>query len=109
VKWLALWVLRTYQRHFSSDRGWRCAHACLHGTPGCASFAERAYRRHGFFLGYRLMCRRFQKCSRAAAVLAGRTGGHWKSHAAGLFCTPCLFLRQHFGSGLVDRKESFHG
>jgi len=108
VKWLALWVLRTYQRNFSSDRGWRCAYATLHGTLGCANFAERAYRRHGFYLGYRLMCRRFQKCARAAALLSGRTATHWKTHAAGLFCTPCLFLRARIGRGPDGRKESLH-
>jgi len=101
MKWLALWVLRTYQHHFSQDRGWRCAYAMLHGTVGCAGHAERAYQRHGFFLGYRLMCRRFQKCARAAMVLAGQPAGHGKSHAAWLFCTPCLFVR-----GMLQRNLS---
>jgi len=106
MKWLALWVLRTYQRHFSADRGSRCAYAVLHGTIGCAGYAERAYRRHGFLRGYRLMCRRFQKCTRAAAVLSGQPVGHWKKHAAGLFCTPCLFLRRRIRVGPVDREET---
>lgn len=109
MKWLALWVLRTYQHHFSVDRGSRCAYAILHGTGSCTSFAERAYRRHGFLSGYRLMCRRFQKCTRAAALLSGRTPEHWKRYTAGLFCTPFLFVRQRICRCPVDRKESPDG
>jgi putative component of membrane protein insertase Oxa1/YidC/SpoIIIJ protein YidD len=105
VKWLALWVLHAYQRWFSSDRGWSCAYSQLHGTAGCASFAERAYRRRGFFVGYRLMCRRFQKCARASAVLSGLPFGYWKTHAAGLLCTPCLFLRRLLGCPAAPMRK----
>ena len=70
---LALWLIGLYQRWVSPYKGFRCAHAVLHGGPGCSGFAKRAIREHGFWRAIAHIRQRFRDCRAAMLALAAQT------------------------------------
>ncbi|VEB44117.1 Uncharacterised protein [Chromobacterium violaceum] len=50
-KWLALCLIRIYQRHLSPRKGFGCAYRAGTGRAGCSGLAFRAIRRYGLRRG----------------------------------------------------------
>ncbi len=70
VTWLALVLIRGYQRWLSPYKGFHCAYRVYHGgAEGCSGYGMRVIRRYGVFAGYRLLQRRLWCCSVAAEQL----------------------------------------
>ena len=64
-----IWV---YQRWISPYKGFRCAHAALHGGPGCSGYARQAIRTAGLWRGIGLVRQRFRECKAAMEVLTAQ-------------------------------------
>ena len=61
-----IWI---YQQFISPRKGFRCAHAVLHGDTGCSGFAKQAIREKGFWPAVPLIRARFRACKAAYLVL----------------------------------------
>ncbi len=66
---IALALIGFYQRRISPYKGFRCAHAVLHGGPGCSGFAKSAIREHGLWRAVSLVRQRFRDCRVAMETL----------------------------------------
>ncbi len=67
LKWLALLLIRGYQRWLSPYKGYSCAYRVYTGShEGCSGYGLRVIRRYGVFTGYGLLQRRMQRCAKAA-------------------------------------------
>lgn len=66
---LAVGAIGVYRRYLSPWKGFRCAHAALHGRGSCSDFGLRVYERHPFATATALMRRRFAACRRAYLTL----------------------------------------
>ena len=60
---LALWAIRTYQRHLSPHKGFTCAYRHQTGCRSCSVLGFRAIRRYGLFAGLPVLQRRLERCS----------------------------------------------
>ena len=58
-----------YQRYVSPYKGYRCAHAALHGGDTCSVRGRRIVLRVGLFAFFPLMLRRFRACAVAHRML----------------------------------------
>ena len=67
----ALGLIWVYQRWISPRKGYRCAHAVLHGGTGCSGFAKQAIREQGIWPALRVIRQRFRDCRAALIVLNG--------------------------------------
>lgn len=69
LDWLCLGAIAFYQRQISPRKGYRCAHARLHGGAGCSGFARDAIAQHGLRAATPLVRTRFGECKLAARTL----------------------------------------
>ena len=58
MKYLAIALIRLYQRFISPLTGAHCRY-----YPTCSQYAVQAYRKHGFFKGSILTVRRLLRCN----------------------------------------------
>jgi putative component of membrane protein insertase Oxa1/YidC/SpoIIIJ protein YidD len=72
---LALLAIRGYQRWLSPLKGFRCAHAVLHGGPGCSGYAASAIHAHGLIGALGAIRQRFRDCRAAYEVLKSEQSG----------------------------------
>ncbi|WP_092265279.1 membrane protein insertion efficiency factor YidD [Deinococcus reticulitermitis] len=68
---LALRAIRLYQRRLSRHKGFRCAHAALHGGASCSAAVARIVREDGLWAGRSRVAARFQACRAAHTALRG--------------------------------------
>lgn len=62
-------LIRGYQRHLSSRKGFTCAHLVAHGGTSCSAAVRRIVGRRGLVRGAVPTALRFVACYRAAALL----------------------------------------
>lgn len=62
-------MVRAYRRYLSPRKGFRCAHAALHGGPTCSAFALHALAEPGLSAGLGSVRDRLAACSEAARLL----------------------------------------
>lgn len=67
----ALSLIRLYQRALSPRKGFRCAHAALHGGESCSAAVARAVREDGLWRGRGRIAARFAACRGAHDALRG--------------------------------------
>lgn len=72
---LSLAAIRSYQRRLSPHKGFRCAHAALHGGEGCSGAVARIVREDGLLAGRRRIAARFGECRAAHDALRAGVGG----------------------------------
>lgn len=65
----ALATIRFYQRRLSPHKGFRCAHAALHGGEGCSGAVARIVQEDGLVAGRRRIAARFRDCRAAHRAL----------------------------------------
>lgn len=63
IKFLALYLVRFYQRFISPYKGFSCAYRLHTGRAGCSQLGYRAIRRFGVPGGLRVLNRRLERCS----------------------------------------------
>lgn len=70
-------MIGLYRRHLSPRKGFRCAHAALHGGPSCSHAVEAIVNERGVLGGRAAIRARFDACRAAAAALraAGVSSG----------------------------------
>ncbi len=66
---LALRVIRLYQGFLSPHKGFRCAHAALHGGESCSAAVARIVREDGLAGGRARIAAQFRSCREAHRVL----------------------------------------
>lgn len=59
---LALSAIRLYQRWLSPRKGFRCAHAALHGGESCSAAVARIVLEDGLSVGRARIAARFREC-----------------------------------------------
>ncbi len=67
-----LLAIRAYQRWISPYKGFHCAHAMLHGGPGCSGYAAEAIRSLGVIGALGPIRVRFRDCRAAFETLASQ-------------------------------------
>lgn len=65
-------LIAGYQRWLSPYKGFRCAHAVLHGGTSCSQAVADIVAVHGLYHGRALIRTRMHACRAAAAELAAR-------------------------------------
>ncbi len=65
IKFLALCLIRFYQRFISPYKGFSCAYRVHTGKASCSQLGYRAIRRHGLIGGVRVLRGRLACCSEA--------------------------------------------
>ncbi|SMB91668.1 membrane protein insertion efficiency factor YidD [Deinococcus hopiensis] len=68
---LAVSGIRLYQRAVSPRKGFRCAHAALHGGESCSAAVVRIIREDGVLGGRRRIAARFGQCRAAHDAIHG--------------------------------------
>jgi putative component of membrane protein insertase Oxa1/YidC/SpoIIIJ protein YidD len=72
---LALLAIRGYQRWLSPYKGFRCAHAVLHGGPGCSGYAAEVIHARGLVDAVGPIRQRFRDCRAAYQVMSSQGSG----------------------------------
>ena len=67
---LALLLIGAYRRWLSPYKGFRCAHAALHGGASCSQAVADIVAGHGLWQGRRHIRARFRACRAAYQALA---------------------------------------
>ena len=75
LDWFCLRAIALYQRHISPRKGYRCAHARLHGGAGCSGFAREAIAIYGLRAALPQIKTRFARCKGAAQTLRAQQSG----------------------------------
>lgn len=70
----ALSLIGLYGRYLSPHKGFRCAHAALHGGSGCSGAVAEILVRRGLRGGWREVTDRFAACRAAHDTLRGPAG-----------------------------------
>ncbi|WMS89034.1 membrane protein insertion efficiency factor YidD [Pleionea litopenaei] len=65
MKFLVIYFIRIYQKWISPYKGFRCAHAALHGVDSCSTAVIKIINRRGVIGGFGLIRRRFERCKLA--------------------------------------------
>lgn len=65
MKYLAHLLIRFYQKFISPYKGFRCAHAALHGGESCSEAVLKIVMNQGVFGGYGNVRKRFDACTNA--------------------------------------------
>lgn len=65
----ALALIRSYQRHLSPHKGFRCAHAAVHGGESCSAAVRRLVQEDGLRAGWGRITARFVACRAAHTAL----------------------------------------
>ncbi len=68
---LTLSGIRLYQRYLSPRKGFRCAHAALHGGESCSAAVARIVQEDGLSGGRARIAARFGECRAAHDALHG--------------------------------------
>ncbi|MFD2610525.1 membrane protein insertion efficiency factor YidD [Deinococcus taklimakanensis] len=68
---LALRGIRLYQRHISPRKGFRCAHAALHGGESCSAAVARIVGEGGVIAGRARIAAQFRSCRAAHDAIHG--------------------------------------
>ena len=76
VSKLALGAIWGYQRYISPYKGFRCAHAVLHGGHGCSGYAKRAIRHFGLWDAIPAIRQRLSDCRVASETLRANCAVH---------------------------------
>ncbi|HET8704696.1 MAG TPA: membrane protein insertion efficiency factor YidD [Pseudomonadales bacterium] len=63
-------LIEFYQRYISPYKGFKCAHAYLHGGDSCSASIKKIIIEHGVLKGYTLVRHRFAACRQAHALLS---------------------------------------
>ncbi len=58
-------IIKFYQKHISAVDGNRCPM-----YPSCSEYANQAFQKHGFFIGWIMSCDRLVRCGRDEADIA---------------------------------------
>ena len=72
LDWFCLGAIAFYQRYLSPRKGYRCAHARLHGGDGCSGFAREAIAQLGVSAAIAPIRARFAMCKLAGQMLRAR-------------------------------------
>lgn len=94
LNWLAIRLIRLYQKYVSPYKGYRCAHRLLHRGMSCSEFGEHVLQRRGLWEFWPLLQRRFRRCHEASLVLQ-----QWQLASGG------DFGEVDPGSASMDAKE----
>ena len=70
MKYLAHLLIRFYQKYLSRHKGFRCAHAALHGQDSCSEAVRKIILAKGLFGGWQDIRARFKDCGKAFAQLS---------------------------------------
>jgi putative component of membrane protein insertase Oxa1/YidC/SpoIIIJ protein YidD len=70
---LAIGSIKAYQKFVSPHKGYRCAHAQVHGGLSCSNYALAAIDENGVSRGLVLLIERFKECAAAANKQTGNT------------------------------------
>lgn len=70
----ALALIGLYGRYLSPHKGFRCAHAALHGGPGCSGAVADILTRRGLRGGWGEVAARVAACRAAHDALRGQAG-----------------------------------
>lgn len=62
MRYLALGIIRFYQKFISPYKGFGCAYRIHNGCASCSALGYRAVRRHGIVTGYFILRERTYKC-----------------------------------------------
>lgn len=63
MKFIALMLIRLYQRFLSPLKGYSCAYRVYTGKESCSAYGYQAIARYGVVTGYQLIRRRLDKCT----------------------------------------------
>lgn len=65
LKFLALHLIKSYQKYLSPYKGFNCAYRVVNGAPaqGCSAYGHKVIARYGVFKGIELLRRRFYDCA----------------------------------------------
>lgn len=99
---LALLAIRGYQRWLSPLKGFRCAHAVLHGGPGCSGYVASAIRARGLWGAAGAIRQRFQECRAAYAVLHSTESGGQGHEEIGRKVNKSLIVKKDSDSPCAD-------
>ncbi|WP_104402380.1 membrane protein insertion efficiency factor YidD [Vibrio penaeicida] len=69
MRYLAVVLIRFYQRFISPYKGFRCAHACLHQGDSCSEAVKKIIQEHGVFSSRTRISQRFSACKVANDTL----------------------------------------
>ncbi|PKF80333.1 membrane protein insertion efficiency factor YidD [Vibrio sp. vnigr-6D03] len=70
MRYLAVVLIRFYQRFISPYKGFRCAHACLHQGDSCSEAVKKIIQEDGVFSSKTRISRRFSACRVANHTLS---------------------------------------
>ncbi|WP_051841957.1 membrane protein insertion efficiency factor YidD [Vibrio nigripulchritudo] len=62
MKYMAILLIKFYQRFISPYKGFRCAHACLHQGDSCSEAVKKIIQEHGVFSSRTRISQRFSAC-----------------------------------------------
>jgi putative component of membrane protein insertase Oxa1/YidC/SpoIIIJ protein YidD len=102
LAWLAVWLIRLYQKHLSPRKGFSCPHRLVHGGPSCSEYARQMILSYGFWRAYSLTRQRLQECRAAAGELAHRVEAE---DGAGFPSTPGDAETQRARRSLLPRRS----
>lgn len=87
---LVLNAIRIYQRWLSPHKGFRCAHAALHGGESCSAAVARLVRNEGLLEGRTHIAERLAACRAAHDALRSGSllalGGGGRLQVRGVCC-----------------------
>ena len=63
MRFIALMLIRLYQRFLSPIKGYSCAYRVYTGKESCSAYGYQAIARYGVVTGYQLIRRRMDKCT----------------------------------------------
>ncbi|WP_051560149.1 membrane protein insertion efficiency factor YidD [Marinobacterium jannaschii] len=88
-------LIGIYQRFISPYKGFRCAHAALHGGTSCSIEVQQLILRHGLRVAWPHIRQRFAACDRAARHCHDSDKEHPKGcrQRARERCAPEIFWR----------------
>ncbi len=69
MNFLAIVLIRFYQRFISPYKGFRCAHACLHKGASCSNAVLEIVKQQGIWHGYPNIKARMYACKSAYVTL----------------------------------------
>ncbi|QTL37564.1 membrane protein insertion efficiency factor YidD [Pseudoalteromonas viridis] len=69
MDYLAILLIRFYQRFISPYKGFRCAHAVVHGGESCSHAVLAIVKADGLWGGYRKIRARMRACKQAYLML----------------------------------------
>ena len=62
LRHFSLFLIYIYQTFLSKRKGYHCAYRVSTGEVGCSGYGKKVIKRFGFFIGMKLLFRRFNDC-----------------------------------------------